>query len=120
VFERFTARARSVVLLAQEVAVELGSSRVEPAHIFVALVREGEGFAAGVLGGFGFVEAPAPRPSAGHAPELELSAAAAAVYSAAEREAMKLGNSVVGTEHLLLGLSTALRDEVVRQLTSDS
>jgi hypothetical protein len=97
--------------------MDLGSSRVEPVHILTALVREGEGFAAGVLSSLGFAAPPRASPGAQHS-EMELSDAAAAVYSAAEREAMGLGQSVVGTEHLLLGLVRVVRDEVTRQLSA--
>jgi ATP-dependent Clp protease ATP-binding subunit ClpC len=111
-FERFTERARQVVVLAQDEAQALRHDYIGTEHLLLGLLREEEGLGARVLGGLG-IEIEAVRavvrtrvgegasasvgqiPFTPHAKEtLELSL----------REALALGHKYIGTEHVLLGL----------------
>jgi ATP-dependent Clp protease ATP-binding subunit ClpC len=111
-FERFTDRARQVVVLAQDEARELGHGYIGTEHILLGLIREGHGVAAKALEamdvslpaireqveeiiGRGSVERPDPIPFTPRAKKaLEMT----------WREAKLLGCDFVGTEHILLGL----------------
>ena len=111
-FERYTDRARRVVVLAQEEARMLGHNHVGTEHILLGLIHEGEGVAAKVLGSLGIsLEAVRQRveeiigqgqqaPS-GHIP---FTPRASTVLELASREAQQLGHNYIGTEHILLGL----------------
>jgi ATP-dependent Clp protease ATP-binding subunit ClpC len=142
-FERFTERARQVVVLAQDEARALRHNYIGTEHLLLGLLREEEGIGAQVLRGFG-IEADAVRglirtrvgegdemvggqiPFTPHAKQtLELSL----------REALSLGHQFIGTEHLLLGFvrrgegigidileqlgasPTVVREEVIRMLS---
>jgi ATP-dependent Clp protease ATP-binding subunit ClpC len=112
VFERFTERARQVVVLAQDESRTLGHAYIGTEHILLGLLREQEGLAARVLEsldltiervraqvvsivGLGEVAAMGQIPFTPHAKEaLEFSL----------REALSLGHDYIGTEHVLLGL----------------
>lgn len=116
-FERFTDRARRVLVIAQQEAKTLGHDFLGGQHILLALLSEGEGIAAKALRQQGLVaeevrqrvrEAPAPASepvTAAHAPPFTPDAKRS--LEAALREALNLGHQHIGTEHLLLGL---LRD----------
>lgn len=116
-FERFTDRARRVLVIAQQEARTLGHEFLGGEHILLALLSEGEGIAAKALRQQGLVaaelrqrvnEAPAPATepeTAVHAPPFTPDAKRS--LEAALREALNLGHEHIGTEHLLLGL---LRD----------
>ncbi|EPI48216.1 Clp amino terminal domain protein, partial [Gardnerella vaginalis JCP8151A] len=111
-FERFTDRARRVIVLAQEEARALQHNYIGTEHILLGLIREGEGIAAKALSakgvdldgtrkqvkemiGTGTVSPNGHIPFTPHAKQvLELSL----------REALQLGHSYIGTEHILLGL----------------
>jgi ATP-dependent Clp protease ATP-binding subunit ClpA len=111
-FERFTDRARRVVVLSQEEARLLGHNYIGTEHILLGLVREGEGVAAQVLEALGvdlanvrrkveeIIGERDDRPSA-HIPFTPRSKK---VLELALREALQLGHNYIGTEHLLLGL----------------
>lgn len=112
-FERFTDRARRVVVLAQEEARTLNHNYIGTEHIILALVAEGEGVAAKVLVddlGLGLeairervlaiIGKGAQAPS-GHIP---FTPRAKKILELALREALQLGHSYIGTEHILLGL----------------
>ncbi|HTU72828.1 MAG TPA: Clp protease N-terminal domain-containing protein [Trebonia sp.] len=111
-FERFTDRARRVVVLAQEEARLLNHNYIGTEHILLALIREGEGVAAKALESLGIsLEAVRQRveeiigqgqqaPS-GHIP---LTPRARKVLELSLREALQLGHNYIGTEHILLGL----------------
>ncbi|OLE27440.1 MAG: NDP-hexose 4-ketoreductase [Actinobacteria bacterium 13_1_20CM_3_71_11] len=88
-FERFTDRARRVVVLAQEEARMLNHNYIGTEHILLGLIHEGEGVAAGQ-------QAPS-----GHIP---FTPRAKKVLELSLREALQLGHNYIGTEHILLGL----------------
>jgi ATP-dependent Clp protease ATP-binding subunit ClpA len=112
VFERFTDRARRVVVLAQEEARMLNHNYIGTEHLLLGLVHEGEGVAARALESLGIslqaVRLPVEeiigqgqQAPAGHMP---LTPRAKKVIELAGREASDLGHNYIGTEHLLLGL----------------
>ena len=111
-FERFTDRARKVLVLAQEEARLLGHSFVGTEHILLGLIHEGDGIAAQALESFGIsLEAvrakvdetigPAPTAASGDTP---FTPRAKKVLELSLREALQLGHNYIGTEHILLGL----------------
>ena len=112
VFERFTDRARRVVVLAQEEARLLNHNYIGTEHILLGLIHEGEGVAAKALESLGIsLEAVraqveeiighgGPAPS-GHIP---FTPRAKKVLELSLREALQLGHNYIGTEHILLGL----------------
>ena len=116
-FERFTDRARQVVVLAQEEARALGHDSIGTEHLLLGLLREEEGIAARVLHSLGVTLDDAradvarlvgsgdePLPATGQVP---FTAHAKKVIELALREALALGHNSIGTEHLLLGLARA-------------
>jgi ATP-dependent Clp protease ATP-binding subunit ClpA len=115
VFERFTDRARHVLVIAQDEAQLLGHSHIGTEHILLALVREGEGVAARALELLGvrlgdlrrLVEAMVgPADSADSEPtgSPSFTPRAKKVLELSLREALQLGHNYIGTEHMLLGL----------------
>jgi ATP-dependent Clp protease ATP-binding subunit ClpC len=113
VFERFTARARQVVVFAQDEARGLGHNYIGTEHLLLGLLREQEGLAARVLQSLDVTleEARAQvvriigqsdeEVTNGHVP---LTPRSKKVLELALREALSLGHEYVGTEHILLGL----------------
>src|SRR5713226_4810796 len=111
-FERFTDRARRVVVLAQEEARMLGHTYIGTEHILLGLIHEGEGVAAKALESLGISQEAVRRqveevvgqgqqaPS-GHIP---FTPRAKKVLELALREALQFGHNYIGTEHILLGL----------------
>ncbi|MGD0936186.1 MAG: Clp protease N-terminal domain-containing protein, partial [Streptosporangiaceae bacterium] len=111
-FERFTDRARRVVVLAQEEARMLNHSHIGTEHILLGLIREGGGVAAKAVESLGISLEAARRqvgeivvqgqqaPS-GHIP---FTPRAKKVLELSLREALQLGHNYIGTEHILLGL----------------
>jgi len=111
-FERFTDRARRVVVLAQEEARLLNHNYIGTEHILLGLIHEGEGVAARALEGMGIslesvrsqvveiIGQGAQAPS-GHIP---FTPRAKKVLELSLREALQLGHNYIGTEHILLGL----------------
>ncbi|PLS30153.1 ATP-dependent Clp protease ATP-binding protein [Bifidobacterium margollesii] len=111
-FERFTDRARRVIVLAQEEARALQHNYIGTEHLLLGLIREGEGVAAKALASKG-VELDATRKQVeemigkgnaapnGHIP---FTPHAKQVLELSLREALQLGHSYIGTEHILLGL----------------
>jgi hypothetical protein len=148
-FERFTERARRVVVLAQEQALTLGHSQIGTEHLLLGMLAEQEGLAGRVLVSPG-VDPESVRAQvvaiSGSAPELSGSRQipflpeAKKTLECALREALSLGHDYIGTEHLLLGLvrepdglaarllarklgndaSEAIRGEVMRMLVGRS
>ncbi len=143
VFERFTERARQVVLLAQEEARTLRHAHIETEHILLGLLREEEGIAARVLESLDItvehVRAQVVR-IVGSGEEvtsgqIPFTPRAKKVLELALREASSLGHNYIGTEHILLGLvrendgvanrvlldfdadSEKIRSEVIRMLS---
>ncbi|MFP5225679.1 MAG: ATP-dependent Clp protease ATP-binding subunit [Actinomycetota bacterium] len=111
-FERFTDRARRVVVLAQEEARALNHNYIGTEHILLGLIHEGEGVAAKALESLDIslqavrqqVEEIIGRdanPSTGHIP---FTPRAKKVLEFSLREALQLGHNYIGTEHILLGL----------------
>jgi ClpA/ClpB-like protein len=112
-FERFTERARQVVVLAQEEARTLGHSYIGTEHLLLGLLREREGLAARVLESLGIelgrVREEVVR-SVGTGEEtvagrLPFTPDAKKVLELALREALNLHHSYIGPEHILLGLA---------------
>ena len=111
-FERFTDRARRVVVLAQEEARLLNHNYIGTEHILLGLIHEGEGVAARALESMGIslesvrsqvveiIGQGAQAPS-GHIP---FTPRAKKVLELSLREALQLGHNYIGTEHILLGL----------------
>src|SRR5712691_5785076 len=111
-FERFTDRARRVVVLAQEEARMLHHNHIGTEHILLGLIREGEGVAAKALESLG-ISLEAVRQHAGgvtgqgqQAPSghIPFTPRATKVLELSLREALQLGHNYIGTEHILLGL----------------
>jgi len=111
-FERFTGRARRVVVLAQEEARMLDHNYIGTEHILLGLIREGEGVAAKALESLGIsLEAVrqqveeiiglGEQAPSGHIP---FTARAKKVLELSLREALQLGQNYIGTEHILLAL----------------
>ncbi|MBG0816920.1 Clp protease [Planomonospora sp. ID82291] len=111
-FERFTDRARRVVVLAQEEARRLGHDHIGTEHVLLGLLSEEGGVAARALQSFGLgleqvrgdVEEVVGRgsdPPPGHVP---FTPRAKKVLELSLREALDLRHTYIGTEHLLLGL----------------
>jgi ATP-dependent Clp protease ATP-binding subunit ClpC len=112
-FNRFTERARKVILLAKEEAKRFNHDYIGTEHILLGLVREGEGVAAAVLASFGLspekirIEVEKlvqPGPSTVISGDLPFTPKAKKVIELAMEEARALGHNYIGTEHLLLGL----------------
>jgi ATP-dependent Clp protease ATP-binding subunit ClpA len=112
VFERFTERARQVVVLAQEEARGLGHRYIGTEHILLGLLREEEGLAARVLANLGVtledvrgrVVAIVARGESEPSGQIPFTPRAKKVLERALREALSLGHNHIGTEHILLGL----------------
>jgi ATP-dependent Clp protease ATP-binding subunit ClpC len=111
-FERFTDRARRVVVLAQEEAKMLNHNYIGSEHLLLGLLHEGEGVAAKSLEQVGVTLEEAreqvediigvgQQPPTGHIP---FTPRGKKVLELSFREALQLGHNYVGTEHILLGL----------------
>jgi ATP-dependent Clp protease ATP-binding subunit ClpA len=111
-FERFTDRARRVVVLAQEEARLLNHNYIGTEHILLGLIHEGEGVAARALESLGISAAvvrakvQAIIGEGGGAPSghIPFTPRAKKVLELSLREALTLGHNYIGTEHILLGL----------------
>jgi ATP-dependent Clp protease ATP-binding subunit ClpC len=113
VFERFTERARQVVVLGQDEARALGHNYIGTEHILLGLLREEEGLAARVLESLDItveeVRAQVAR-IVGQGDEeivtgqIPFTPRAKKVLELALREALSLGHNYIGTEHILLGV----------------
>ena len=111
-FERFTDRARRVVVLAQEEARVLNHNYIGTEHILLGLLHEGEGVAAKALESLGIsleavrqqveeIIGQGQQAPSGHIP---FTPRAKKVLELSQREALQLGHDYIGTEHILLGL----------------
>ena len=111
-FERFTDRARRVVVLAQEEARMLNHNYIGTEHILLGLIHEGEGVAAKAMEGMGIsleavraqveeIIGQGQQAPSGHIP---FTPRAKKVLELSLREALQLGHNYIGTEHILLGL----------------
>ena len=111
-FERFTDRARRVIVLAQEEARELNHNYMGTEHILLGLIKEGEGVAAKALESMGInlddvrrevidIIGHGTQPVTGHIP---FTPRAKKVLELSLREGLQMGHKYIGTEFLLLGL----------------
>ena len=111
-FERFTDRARRVVVLAQEEARMLNHNYIGTEHILLGLIHEGEGVASKALESLGIslesvreqvqeIIGQGQQAPSGHIP---FTPRAKKVLELSLREALQLGHNYIGTEHILLGL----------------
>jgi ATP-dependent Clp protease ATP-binding subunit ClpA len=112
-FERFTDQARRIVALAQEEARTFNHDDIGTEHILLALIREGSGMAAQALTALGITEEAARQrveEVAGRGQQgpprarIPLTPWAKKALELSLREAIAIGNSSIGTEHILLGL----------------
>jgi hypothetical protein len=111
-FERFTDRARRVVVLAQEEARLLNHNHIGTEHILLGLIHEGEGVAYLALTELGIsldavraqVEAEIGQGSEAPGGHIPFTPRAKKVLELSLREALQLGHNYIGTEHILLGL----------------
>ena len=142
-FERFTERARQVVVLAQDEARALKHNYIGTEHLLLGLLREEDGLGARVLGALG-IKLAAVREQVtrlvGEGDEvasgqIPFTPRAKKVLELSLREALALGHNYIGTEHLLLGLvrehegvaalvlhdlgadAATVRNEVIRMLS---
>jgi ATP-dependent Clp protease ATP-binding subunit ClpC len=112
-FERFTDRARRVLVLAQEEAALLGHAEIATGHLLLGLISEGDGVAGRALRSLGVTLEGAREilgrriisPRAAESGYLPFQPQAKKVLELTLREALQLGHNYVGTEHLLLGLA---------------
>src|SRR5436309_314095 len=111
-FERFTDRARRVVVLAQEEARLLNHNYIGTEHILLGLINEGEGVAAKALESLGIsleavrsqVEEIIGQGGSSPSGHIPFTPRAKKVLELSLREALQLGHNYIGTEHILLGL----------------
>ncbi len=111
-FDKLTARAKKVLVLAEEEARRLNHNHIGTEHLLLGLVREGKGTGSAVLADLGVdlgkvrsaVELVIRRGKHPAAGEVKLTPRAKKAIELAMEEARRLGHGYVGTEHLLLGL----------------
>jgi len=112
-FERFTERARKVIILAREEAIRLGHNFVGTEHLLLGLIREGDGLAVAILKKLNvsvsalkaeIEKIVAVGTEFSPAGEIPFTPQAKKVLEYAISEARSLGHNYIGTEHLLLGL----------------
>jgi ATP-dependent Clp protease ATP-binding subunit ClpA len=111
-FERFTDRARRVVVLAQEEARLLNHNYIGTEHLLLGLIHEGEGVAAMALESLGIsleavraqVEEIIGQGQSAPTGHIPFTPRAKKVLELSLREATQLGHNYIGTEHILLGL----------------
>ncbi|MDH3193878.1 MAG: AAA family ATPase, partial [Acidimicrobiia bacterium] len=129
-FERFTDRARRVVVLAQEEARLLNHNYIGTEHILLGLIHEGEGVAAKALESLSInlesvrqqvveIIGQGQQAPSGHIP---FTPRAKKVLELSLREALQLGHNYIGTEHILLGLireGEGVAAQVLQKLGAD-
>ncbi|HYU59003.1 MAG TPA: ATP-dependent Clp protease ATP-binding subunit [Actinomycetota bacterium] len=129
-FERFTDRARRVVVLAQEEARLLNHNYIGTEHILLGLIHEGEGVAAKALESLGIsleavrqqVEEIIGQGQAAPTGHIPFTPRAKKVLELSLREALQLGHNYIGTEHILLGLireGEGVAAQVLQKLGAD-
>jgi ATP-dependent Clp protease ATP-binding subunit ClpC len=130
VFERFTDRARRVVVLAQEEARMLNHDYIGTEHILLGLVRERDGVAARALDSLNIklgavrreVEDVIGQGQAAPRGHIPFTPRAKKVLELSLREALQLGHNYIGTEHILLGLireGEGVAAQVLQKLGAD-
>jgi uncharacterized protein (TIGR03435 family) len=116
-FDRFTQRARTVLFYARSAVSQFGSSAVEPEHILLGMLDEGNGVGSRILAQMGgdldelrrdIVRRLTARGRIPESDEVPVSASSERALQSAAEEADRLLHDFIGTEHLLLGL---LREE---------
>jgi ATP-dependent Clp protease ATP-binding subunit ClpC len=125
VFEKFTDRARRVVVLAQEEARLLNHSAIGTEHLLLGIVHEGQGVAAHTLQALDIrlaavrhaIEREAPRGASSSVGTLAFTPRAKTSLENALRESLQLGHNYIGTEHMLLGLVRTEGSRAARVLT---
>ncbi|MFW0118736.1 ATP-dependent Clp protease ATP-binding subunit [Rothia sp. P5764] len=129
-FERFTDRARRVIVLAQEEARMLNHNYIGTEHILLGLIHEGEGIAARALESLGVslaavrdqvqdIIGSGAQASSGHIP---FTPRAKKVLELSMREAIQLNHGYIGTEHILLGMVRAnegVGNQILTQLGAE-
>lgn len=121
-FERWTERARQVLVLAKDEAHKIPSDCIGTEHILLGLIVEGEGLAAKVLAEFEVntddVRAMIPPSHEAPGPDSQLpfTPRAKKVMELALREALSMGHNYIGTEHVLMALVRESGDLVGRHL----
>jgi ATP-dependent Clp protease ATP-binding subunit ClpC len=129
-FERFTDRARRVVVLAQEEARMLNHNYIGTEHILLGLIHEGEGVAAKALESLGIsleavrqqVEEIIGQGQSAPTGHIPFTPRAKKVLELSLREALQLGHNYIGTEHILLGLireGEGVAAQVLQKLGAD-
>ena len=129
-FERFTDRARRVVVLAQEEARMLNHNYIGTEHILLGLIHEGEGVAAKVLTELGIsvetvrqqVEEIIGVGRVASSGQIPFSPRSKKVLELSLRESLQLGHNYIGTEHILLGLlreGEGVAAQVLQRLGAD-
>ncbi|MGH3412464.1 MAG: ATP-dependent Clp protease ATP-binding subunit [Marmoricola sp.] len=129
-FERFTDRARRVVVLAQEEARMLSHNYIGTEHILLGLIHEGDGIAAKSLESLGIsldgvraqVEESIGRGQQAPTGHIPFTPRAKKVLELSLREALQLGHNYIGTEHILLGLireGEGVAAQVLQKLGAD-
>ena len=112
-FNRFTERARKVILLAKEEAKRFNHDYIGTEHLLLGLIREGEGVAAAVLASLGLSpdkirleieKVVHPGPATIVSGDIPFTPKAKKAIELAMEEARALGHNYIGTEHILLGL----------------
>jgi ATP-dependent Clp protease ATP-binding subunit ClpC len=111
-FERFTDRARRVIVLAQEEAVGLNHDWIGTEHLLLGLIRERDGVAATALEALDIsleavraeVEMIIPRGETAVGRQIPFTPRSKKVLELSLRESQQLGHNYIGTEHILLGL----------------
>ena len=112
-FNRFTERARKVIILAKEEAKRFNHDYIGTEHILLGLIREGEGVASAVLQNMGLSldkirleieKLVQPGPATVVSGDIPFTPRAKRVIELSMEEARQLGHNYIGTEHLLLGL----------------
>jgi ATP-dependent Clp protease ATP-binding subunit ClpC len=125
-FERFTDRARRVVVLSQEEARNLGHSAIETEHLLLGVAAEAEGVGARALANCGFSadfirdrinERRDPSETSLIVGHMPFTPEAKKTFEGSLREALQLGHNYIGTEHILLGLlrSESLACEILTE-----
>jgi ATP-dependent Clp protease ATP-binding subunit ClpC len=129
-FERFSDRARRVVVLAQEEARMLNHNYIGTEHILLGLIHEGEGVAAKALESLGIsfeavrqqVEEIIGQGQSAPTGHIPFTPRAKKVLELSLREALQLGHNYIGTEHILLGLireGEGVAAQVLQKLGAD-
>jgi ATP-dependent Clp protease ATP-binding subunit ClpC len=111
-FERYTERARKVIILAQDEAVRLKHNHIGTEHLLLGLLREREGLAAKILDSFDItlelvrseLEHMVDRTEYQGSREVAFTPRAKRVLELALDETRRMGHNYVGTEHILLGI----------------